>query len=51
MVSAVDGSERLITVKLYEVGKLTAECDRLVQFNFYILHRLHALKQCDTVAN
>jgi len=33
MVSAVDGSERLITLKFKcDVGKFIAECDRLIQF-------------------
>jgi len=48
----VDASERLITLKFKcDVGKFITECDRLIQFNFYILHSLHVLKQFGTVAN
>jgi len=51
-VSAVDGSERLITLKFRcDVRKFIAEYDRLIQIKLYTLHRLYVLKQCDTVAN
>jgi len=35
-VSAVNVSEGLITLKFKcDIGKFIAECDRLIQFNFY----------------
>jgi len=52
MVNAIDGSERLISLKFKsDVGKFITDCDRLMQFKFYIFHSLHVLKQSDTVAN